>query len=338
MTELSDTAEVGDWPIFLWGEVLARPGAWGPFVTPEWQRAWLRWALPDVELEVHALHCGDRVVGIAPLGRERDGPYQFGGGVALTDYPSPAFSPSDVGAVADAVVGLIGSLGARTVLDARNLLDDSFVGALCRAARGAGLAVSVLEDETAMTMDLPGSREEYLRRLGGKRRHELRRKRSRLRSRLPGFQVRRSDDLRLDRDLDAFLSLFRGAVSSKAEFMTDRTELFFREIAGAFMRRGWLCLDLLEADGLVLAGTVGFRRDGRYWLYNSAYDRSAGELAPGLMLLWSVIETAIDEGLQVFDFMRGTEPYKKALGAHGVRLQRVRIGGRGQGGTGVIGP
>lgn len=106
--------------------------------------------------------------------------------------------------------------------------------------------------------------------------------------------------------------------------MTAEVTAFFRAVAEAYEACGCLRLDLLEADGHVLAATYAFQLGGVYRLYNSAYDPSASKHSPGIVPLAELIERAIAEGCETFDFMRGSERYKYRLGCRERRLARIR--------------
>jgi hypothetical protein len=155
---------------------------------------------------------------------------------------------------------------------------------------------------------LPDSWARYLRGLGRHSRHELDRKRRHL----PEVQVRPGD-------LDVFFAFFRRAPGDKGAFLTPRIEAFVRAVAPLGR------LDVLERDGVPLAMTLGFQTARTYYLYNMAYEQTARPLSPGIVLLGALIERAIADGLERFDFMRGLERYKLELGATPQQLIRLRI-------------
>ena len=63
------------------------------------------------------------------------------------------------------------------------------------------------------------------------------------------------------------------------------------------------------------AAAVGFEDAAGYYLYNSAYEPAFAEAAPGIVLIASMIERSIADGLVRFDFLKGDERYKYHLGA-----------------------
>jgi len=178
-----------------------------------------------------------------------------------------------------------------------------------------GLACSVEEMDRAPFVSLPRSFEEYLERMGGKERHELRRKMRRAGELLPGlaFRVTRTPE-ELAGDLPSFLELLRKSHPSKEAFMDEAMATFFREVAEGFLASGRLRLAFLSSEGTDVASVFQFRTDGALLLYNSGYDPAHRAANPGLVLIARSIGQAVDEGCAEYDFLRGTERYKYDLG------------------------
>ena len=65
--------------------------------------------------------------------------------------------------------------------------------------------------------------------------------------------------------------------------------------------------------------------EGTYSLYNSAFDRGWQQLAPGMVLVAEDIRQAIEEGCDVFDFLKGDYAYKYRFGAVPRRIRRLVI-------------
>ena len=66
--------------------------------------------------------------------------------------------------------------------------------------------------------------------------------------------------------------------------------------SGVPARRHVFRLTIIEVDGQLAAGTIGFVYDETSYLYNSAFDRAWGALAPGMVLVAEDIRLAIDGG------------------------------------------
>jgi CelD/BcsL family acetyltransferase involved in cellulose biosynthesis len=117
-----------------------------------------------------------------------------------------------------------------------------------------------------------------------------------------------------ERDFPSFVGLHRQSNIGKAEFMDDRMEGFFREMAEGFLSAGLLRLVFLSRKGVDIASALQIAWDGVLLLYNSGFDPNYREASPGLVLLARSIEDAIRNGFREYDFLRGGERYKYDLG------------------------
>ena len=109
--------------------------------------------------------------------------------------------------------------------------------------------------------------------------------------------------------------------------MVPHMELFFRRLGELFIPEGEFHLAFLEAGGggERTAGAIGFRHRGVFSLYNSAFDRSRGHLAPGMVLVADLIEHAIADGCHAFDMLKGDLAYKYRFGAARREVRRLAI-------------
>jgi CelD/BcsL family acetyltransferase involved in cellulose biosynthesis len=172
---------------------------------------------------------------------------------------------------------------------------------------------------------LPGSYPEYLERLSGKLRHEIRRKDRRLRASFPDARVVDSTPSTVPEDLEQFLDLHRSSAGSKGRFMAPGMELFFRRLAEELLPDGTLRLAFLEAGGSKVAGAIGFRDRDRFLLYNSAFDHGHRAIAPGMVLVAELIRASIEEGRGGFDMLKGDLRYKYRFGARPRRIVRLLL-------------
>jgi CelD/BcsL family acetyltransferase involved in cellulose biosynthesis len=300
------------------------------FATPEWNRLWWARFGAGKDLFVLTMRRDDEIVALVPLYRKPEdgrGILRFNGGIDLTDYCGPICSLDDRDDVAEALVGWLRSTDTQwDEFDAHNLpVPLGFTEYLVERADAAGFEFRIDQEETTAVLPLPDTWDEYLSTLHSKERHELRRKRRRLGRDHPDARFRTATSETLDKDLDAFIEMHRQAEGHKGRFMGEAIAGFFREIARTFSERGWLRLDMLEIADRPIAATFSFVYDRTFYLYNSAYDPAAARLSPGYVLVSHLIETAIDEGLGQFDFLRGPERYKYQFGARPLPLNNVRI-------------
>lgn len=174
----------------------------------------------------------------------------------------------------------------------------------------AGISYRRSAHTTTAVLELPGTFDDYLSMIGKKERHETRRKRRRFEAALGPPRVRSYTEP--GPALENFFRLHRMAGGSKGSFMSERMARMFTELLDG---EGWR-LDLLYGDGSRLAAAVmGYADESGYYLYNSAYDPAIRTASPGVVLLSELIRLAIEDDLEVFDFLKGDETYKLRLGA-----------------------
>lgn len=313
-----------------WRALLERDVDKHIFNTPEWQKVWWEEFGAGKDLVVLAMHRGDDLIAVVPLyTKMEDGRsiLRFVGGIDLTDYSGPICTAEDEPEVADALVRWLGTTDLEwDEFDAHNMpVPFGFADYLVERADRAGFGFGIEQEETTAILKLPDAWETYLASLSKKERHELKRKRRRIQREQPDLVVRTATAESLEADLKAFVDMHRGTEGLKGHFMRPEIATFFERVARAFMPTGWLRLDLLEIGGTPIASTFGFEHGNTLYLYNSAYELDFARLSPGFVLVSTLIEQAIDEGVSTFDFLRGPERYKYRLGAEPVPLNNVRV-------------
>ena len=210
--------------------------------------------------------------------------------------------------------------------DLRGLPEDQpWFGLLRDAASAQGLDVTEDEDGVSPFLPLPGSWEDYLAGLSSKYRHEIKRKARKLVEEAGEFRIVTADDETMIPMLDRFVELHRMSEGPKGVFMVPGMEIFFRRLGEAFCADGVFRLSFIEVGGQLAAGTIAFVWGGTSYLYNSAFDRSWGNLAPGMVLVGEDIRLAIEEGCGGFDLLKGDYAYKYRFGSHPRAVKRLVV-------------
>jgi CelD/BcsL family acetyltransferase involved in cellulose biosynthesis len=251
---------------------------------------------------------------------------RFLGGTEVTDYMGPVAQPELQGAVAKELLAALGRREDWRTADLRGLPEDrAWLDLLAEAAAAQGFSVEVAEDQNGVApfLPIPGSYEEYLANLPAKLRHEIKRKARKLETEGGPFHVTLAQRDTLEEYLDRFVALHRTSEGPKGVFMQPGMEIFFRRLGEAFLSRGVFNLTFIEVDGEKVAGTIGFRFEGTYSLYNSAFDREWQQLAPGMVLVAEDIRIAIEAGCSAFDLLKGDYVYKYRFGAYPRAVKRL---------------
>jgi CelD/BcsL family acetyltransferase involved in cellulose biosynthesis len=188
---------------------------------------------------------------------------------------------------------------------------DPLVTGLVRRVPG-----SVVEKKDACPLlSLANTWDEYLAGLGGKARHELRRKLNKVNGvRIEGVKPA---------DTERFFGLMTAADNEKAGFLNEDMRGFFKDVVEAFDRRGWLRMREASIDRRVLGMLLAFGFNERVYLFNMGHNIELRSLSPGIVTVALDIRSAIDERYKYYDFLRGDEEYKYRLGA--VKRYTVRV-------------
>jgi CelD/BcsL family acetyltransferase involved in cellulose biosynthesis len=266
---------------------------------------------------------------VGAVGFERAGEtLRFLGGVEITDYLGPVGHPSARDAFSTALWEALDAREDWATADLWGIAEDTgWFELLGEAATARGMSVEEAPDHDGVApfLALPSTWEDYLGSLPSKLRHEIKRKGNKLEAEAGPFRIVTAGTQDLVALLDRFVELHRMSEGPKGVFMVPGMEIFFRRLGEAFLSSGAFRLNFIEVDGQLAAGTIGFRWADRFYLYNSAFDRSWGSLAPGMVLVGEDIRLAIADGARGFDMLKGDYPYKYRFGAAPRRVRRMIV-------------
>lgn len=320
-----------------WHDLLADSTANQIFLTCTWQASWWEAYHPG---QICALALRDettgRLVGLAPWFVETllDGTriVRAIGCVDVTDYLEVIARRGYEQAVFDALAAHVAA--HREHFDEVRLCNvpeqSSTLALLPAALEQNGLPVTVNLQEVCPIIVLPELWEDYFALLSKKHRHELRRKLRRAsggpNERVDWYIVGPEHDL--STELERFLRLMRQSHPTKAAFLDEAgNETFFRLMVPRMAERGWLQLAFLTINGEAVASYLNFDYANRVVVYNSGMNPDAhGGLSAGIVLLARLIEHAIAERREVFDFLRGDEQYKYHMGGTDTKVFQIVVG------------
>jgi CelD/BcsL family acetyltransferase involved in cellulose biosynthesis len=303
-----------------WDGLLDRSAHQNIFSSWEWQCHWWHSYRPG---ELFVLVCrdgDDRLLGIAPWfidSIEGERVVRAIGCVDVTDY-------TDVLVDADCMRPVLGCFAEYLAehdnrYDRINLCNmphfSPTLNHLSDLLKEHGFSTEIEQQEVCPVIQLGNDWTEYLESLDKKQRHEIRRK---LRHAGPNSGIDWyivGDEHDLDEQLDIFLDLMGQSTEYKAEFLADeKNRSFFRSVMPAIYRRGWLQLNFLTVNGEPAATYLNLVYDKRVMVYNSGLSIEHSRLSPGIILLAHNIRHAIEQGCELFDFLRGNEDYKYRMG------------------------
>jgi CelD/BcsL family acetyltransferase involved in cellulose biosynthesis len=286
------------------------------FITPEWTSAWLQHYRDEATSVVAVVRRpGGEVRGVMPLVQSRlrrPATIRFAGN-NIGDYFHPAAQEDEQAQVAAAAARAVWAEDSRSVLVLDNV--DARSGWWREMAAGSGrpLAVSVYRETALPRVDFRGEDwETFLAARSRNLRSQLRRRERKL-EREHALRYRRTQtEAELGLDLTTLFELhdarWRGRGGSSSA--SPRVRAFHHDFALAALRRGWLRLWFLEADGEEVAAWYGWHLGGRYSYYLAGFDPNWAHRNVGTVLLAHTMRSAIEEGADSYELLLGQEAYK----------------------------
>jgi CelD/BcsL family acetyltransferase involved in cellulose biosynthesis len=299
-----------------WNALACRSGT--VFQTWEWSWQWWNSNKKGKRLFIVTAYEDGKLKGLAPL-------YVASSYVGLpakvmsiigtngTDYLSFLLDRGST-SVAGELLDFIQANGNWDALDFHQLADnDPSLGAILNKASESGLAVDKIEQDVCYRLHLPNSYDGLLAGLSKKFRWNVRYYGRRL-AKDHNIVFRLSDKDTVERDMDIFFTLHKKrfmSMKKPGSYLSPSFRRMHTSIASELCESGWLRLYVMEIDNLPVAAIYGFSFTGSFYYYLGGFDPKWGKMSVSTVLIAYVIEQAIAEGLKIFDFLRGEEPYKE---------------------------
>jgi CelD/BcsL family acetyltransferase involved in cellulose biosynthesis len=294
------------------------------FVLPVWLKTWWDNFGRSDDLYLFSVRHEGRMIGIAPLQR-KDKTVRLIGDENVCDNLDFVVAPENSANFYEALLRHLKQDGVER-LDLISVRPDSSVMThLIPVAEKNGCRVAYDSNDRSFELALPNSWDDYLAILSGKERHEIRRKLRRLHEAGQINYRQVEDAYSVKKEMGAFLDLFKSNRSDKAEFMNDRMVSYFSALAESMNEAGILRLFFLDLDGRPVAVTMCFNYQSTMYLYNNGYDKRFSSLSVGLLANLLSIKESIQTGIKTYDFLKGSEVYKRRLGGQPIQLYHCRI-------------
>jgi CelD/BcsL family acetyltransferase involved in cellulose biosynthesis len=344
-----ETIAPSEWSARLqaWSGLLEQASEPSVFLSPEWIRAWWRAYGGGHDAMLWAAHDEQGgLVGLAPLYVRR---VRLAGLVDArvigvmgdegvgSEYLGLLVRPGREAEFLSALAEVLA--GDWAVLDFRGLPDGGALARLIPEILGARALERIhCERHPCAQILLPDDYEAYLRSLKPKFRSTLRYRTNKLLKNNAVRLLRTSREEELGTHLARFFAMHQERWVARAHpgsFHDPRMRAFYRDMAAAFLRRGWLRFDHLEVDGVIRASQFGFAYGGVLHSLQEAFDLSfhpPGVGGLGVILRGMVIRESITEGLKTYDFLGGVQEFKARWETTTQYVQRVRIGAAGHAG------
>jgi CelD/BcsL family acetyltransferase involved in cellulose biosynthesis len=295
-----------------------------PFILPGWLAAWWPHFSTGWKPYLFSVHHQGSVVGIAPLMRRGRLARLIGDG-DVCDHLDVVVATAHGDHFCRNLLDHLAQDGIEQLELSPVREDSNVMTRLLPTADRWGARISCDPQAQLYAMSLPDSWEAYLQGLSGKERHEIRRKFRRLRAAGKANLRCIEDRAQVPDAMEQFISLFRANRKDKANFMTGSMPVFFRSLALNLASGGFLKLYFLDLDDQTIAATFCIAHRSTVYLYNNGYDDAFRSLSVGLLSKVLTIRDSIRNGWQFYDFLKGSETYKRRLGGKSVNISRCTI-------------
>lgn len=143
------------------------------------------------------------------------------------------------------------------------------------------------------------------------------------------FNVRSTfDDLPFEEAWNDIVRLHQSRFESKGEpgaFKDECFRSFLHDAVLALSKKGQAEIIVAFHEGQPIGAHLVLHSPGVTQLYLAGILAEKSKLEPGHLLITYAVRRAIEQGCQIFDFLRGDQPYKPYWGAKPVQLHSIRF-------------
>ncbi len=317
-----------------WTELLSNSASPGIFMTWEWVSNWWSYFGQDEKLWLIQVRDNEhRLVGVAPLMCTKAKPVPIGGRLSeVIAWRQIQFIGAHT--AADHLDFIVDRGNEREILrsifdvltqrsnewDTLMLSNMSSNSATVRMIRQHNISWRESSPDVCPVVHLPKKWDDFFMSLSRRKRKEQRRFQRQLNEAFGDRWTYRIVDTseEVKRTLEALIGFHQAkwqAMDKAGGFASQKMVAFHHRISQDFLKNGWLRLHRLDIEGELAAALYTFCFDGYVYDFASGMDVKFADFSPGQVLTEMSLRQAISAGIDVYDFLRGDEPYKFRWGA-----------------------
>jgi CelD/BcsL family acetyltransferase involved in cellulose biosynthesis len=296
------------------------------FQSPAWQGALARPFLRVGRYRLLTVHRGEALHAVLPMQLGLAGSLETPGEM-ISDYLEPLVEQSCANEAWRCVLALLREQCAGELpLTLHNVPGDGPCRqVLSSVAREEGFAIEDVETAQAGRIVLPQTWEEYLAKLPGRERKELKRKLKNATTQAGARMTVATAGPRLHAELERVFGYMEAAGGSKGFKSRWTYRRIFRSAADDLAAAGQLTVCSLQLNDRPAAGVICFPSPSGPMLWAAGFDPATSRQSPGIVLFALAIRASIESGARYFDLLRGQSRYKSELGATDYPLRRLTL-------------
>ncbi len=296
------------------------------YQTFEWQRTWWEYfAQSSDSLFILLFESDNNIIGIAPLYRRTKKIFGTAPVVhiqfianGLSDYIDCIIQSGYEEIIYKEFIRFLQSHAREwDVLDIEDVNESSaIITSFLPLLKNAGIRTYQYQGNVCPQIALPAAGEPLAKSMGPSKSDHFKRKFKRLQQSFNAtVEViqHETDDIR--KGIDHFARIHGerwNSLGYPSAFDDEHQKVFHEEFSKKFARRGWLRMYFLNVDEKPVAVSFTFHYNKRVYMYHSNAHGSEEVMkcSPGFLIRNIAMVGGINEGLSIFDYLRGDEPYK----------------------------
>ncbi|HEX9757376.1 MAG TPA: GNAT family N-acetyltransferase [Nitrospiria bacterium] len=316
----------------IWNRLAQKSGLNTIFQTYEWHQAWWEVFGDDRELFVIVAKEDGEVVGIAPLmitcqdtilARKRIVEFI---GSGTSDYCNFITNESCENIIPLMIEFLFENRNRWDCLKLTGITENSvlskiLIGACSRHMRGK-FFVKYSNSHKLVINNYDNEVKRVLRKKSLRRRQNHFRKQG-------SYEVDHLfDPAKIETHLNSFFEQHISRWKSSrtpSQFLNEKSRRFFLRLVENLGSNNWLLFSVIRSGGIPLAYHFGFNFNGILTWYTPSFNQVFLKYSPGQVLLKELLDYAIQERMDAFDFTIGSEEYKKRFSNETGRVQSFYI-------------
>lgn len=248
--------------------------------------------------------------------------------VACSDHlgflRDPSVDEADCGHLMDEIWSCGGDRAVFRLTDLQ--AEDSVLAGILAWGQAKGLCIAAAPDTLCPLRELPPSWDEFMARLSGNFRGQIRKSWRQVQARFHVEQISEPEPLRLAMRELVRLNAQRMAETGRHSSLTTPPMVSFLESVAVAMTaagKGWF--DVIRHESGLVGAAFHLVEGSTVYYYQGGFDPQYASYRPSTVLFAQAMKRAIENGFRYFDFLRGDEPYKYRWGAKPVRNVMLTI-------------
>ena len=305
-----------------WNSLLNSSPANCLFLTWEWVYTWWKHLAEDRKLNIITVRRDKELIAIAPLCLRpcRMRLFQFfrtleflGVGYVGSDYLDLIVRPDNEEAALQLIADHLA--GSRSILELSQVNSFSrHISGLVKMLESYGWDISRKSTHVCPYINLSDHNwDTYLESLGGSHRYNFRRRLKNLKKKFDVRFEQISTEEQRKQVLPELIDLHNRRWHERGgsdAFHTPGLLNFHDDFSRTAFHQDWLRLYVLRLNGKSAATLYGFKYNNIFYFYQSGFDTVFSRDSVGLVIMGLAIKSAIEDGVDAYDFLHGDEGYK----------------------------